>query len=311
MIGKKDATAVGGHLAAVWLAGCALTAVQFQVVLVALFLGRPVVLAAALACTTVLAVALLAALGRAARSVVPLTRRTAGLAVWTAGVHAFGTAGAFTVVVVLHHVGELGYQVLLPAGGTCHALAAAFFLPGARARLTALGAAVVLAAGGAYAAWDAARPPTLDAWLSANRVDHALLRVGDAPPGYVLRVGGASADGFGARYESAADEGGSAALRLRVERAGYDTRRVDARGCPVPFGQEIQCRDDGGGRLLVLYGGDHPTRELRLPHDGLVVTVYLQGSGEAGLPAARHVLSTLRPATRAELAGLVELPMPR
>ncbi|MFD8075085.1 hypothetical protein ACFV3E_20850 [Streptomyces sp. NPDC059718] len=308
MIGKSDATtAVAAHLAAVWCVGCALTAVQFQAVLFALFLGRPAVLAVVLACGAALAAALLAGLGRAARSVVPLTRRAAGLWAWTAGVYASGTAGAFAVAVVLHQVDHLAdWGVLFTAGGTCHALAAAFLLPGARARLTALAAAAVLAVGGAYAAWDAARPPTLDAWLSANGVDRALLRVGDPPPGYTLHVGGASADGFGARYEST----GSPALGIHVERAGHDTRRVDARGCPVPFGQEIHCRDDGGGRLLIVHGGDHPTRELRLPRDGLVHTVSLDGCGEAGLPAARLVLSTLRPATRAELAALVELPMP-
>lgn len=307
MIGKNDATAVMTHLAAVWLAGCALTVVQFEAVLSALFLGRPVVLAVVPACAVASAAVLLAGLGRAARTVVPLTGRTVGLWGWTAGVYAFGTAGAFAVAVVLHQVGDrANWLVLFPAGGTCHALAAAFALPAARARRTAVAAALVLVAGGAYAAWDATRPPTLDAWLSANRVDRALLRVGDAPPGYTLRVGGASADGFGAHYESTHAPG----LDIHVERAGHDiTRRVDARGCPVPFGREIHCGDDGGGRLLIAYGGDHPTRALRLSRDGLVCTVTLSGAGGDGLPAARHVLSTLRPATRAELAALVELPM--
>ncbi|MEU1542718.1 hypothetical protein ABZ461_32380 [Actinacidiphila glaucinigra] len=308
MIGKRRAAAVGAHLAAVWLAGSALTAVQFQAVSVALFLGRPAVLAVVPVCSVALAAALLASLGRAARSVVPLTRRRAGLCGWTAGVYAFGTAGALAVAVALEHVGALAdWGVLSPAGGTCHALAAAFLLPGARARFAALAAAVVLAAGGAYAAWDAARPPTLDEWMSANQVDRALLLVGDPPPGYALHVGRAGADGFGARYES----GDSPELSIRVERAGADTRRVDARGCPVPFGQEIHCRDDGGGRLLIARGGTYPLRELRLPQGGLVCTVTVRGSGETGLPAARHVLATLRPATRAELAALVELPMPR
>lgn len=309
MIRKNDATAVGAHLAAVWTAGCALTAVQLQVLVLVLFLDGPVAVRVAVAAgTAALASAFLATLGRAARTDAPATRRARGLWGWTAVVYLSGTAGALAAAVLLHYVGDgAGWLVLLPVGGTCHALAAGFFLPGARARLATTAAAVVLVAGGGYAAWDATRPPTLDAWLSANGVDRALLRVGDPPAGYTLLVGGASRDGFGAHYESPH----APALGLQVERAGHNTRRVDARGCPVPFGQEIHCRDDGGGRLLIAYGGNHPSRELRLARGGLVCTVTLRGAGEAQLPAARQVLSTLRPAARAELAALVELPMRR
>jgi hypothetical protein len=93
-----------------------------------------------------------------------------------------------------------------------------------------------------------------------------------------------------------------------VERIGHDTRRVDSRGCPVPFGETIRCTDDGDGRQLVTYEDGYERQELRLRRDGLVVTVIVTGS-HADLSAARHILSTLRPAADAELAGLLERPM--
>jgi hypothetical protein len=215
-----------------------------------------------------------------------------------------GTVGALGAVAVNQKINDLENRLLLyPVAGVCYALAAAFFVPGTRARLTTLGAAAVLAAGGGYAAWHAAQPPTLDEWITANGVDRALLRVGDPPPGYTLAGVGASGDGFGADYEKP----GSGGLHLGVERIGHDTRRVDSRGCPVPFGETIRCTDDGDGRQLVTYEDGYERQELRLRRDGLVVTVTVTGS-HADLSAARH-LSTLRPAADAELAGLLERPM--
>ncbi|MFI0787533.1 hypothetical protein ACH4Q6_18285 [Streptomyces lydicus] len=294
------------HLGAVWCVGCALTALQFQAVVLGLFSG-PVALAAVLLVGPPLAVSLFAGLGTSARAFVPLTRRARGLWGWAVTVYASGTAGAFCVIAASPRDHGLGNSLLLyPYGGVCSALAAAFFLPGARTRLTTTGVAVVLAAVSCYAAWSAAQPPTLQEWLSANGVDRALLRVGDPPAGYTLRVGGASEDGFGAGYERP----GAPELRLSVERAGHDARRTDARGCPVPFGETMRCTDDGAGRQLVSYEGDYARQELRLLRAGLVHTVTLRGSG-AGLAAARHILSTLRPATDAELAALVALPMRR
>ncbi|MDT9686331.1 hypothetical protein RND61_30310 [Streptomyces sp. TRM76323] len=292
------------HLAVVWLVGCALTGLQTRAVLVALFVGGRAPLGA-LAVTVPLSVAALAGLGTTARPIVPLTRRARGLWTWAASLHTFGTAGAFGVIVADVTTGGLDSGLLLyPVGGTCYALAAAFFLPGTRVKLGALGVAVALAAGGAYAVRDAAQPPTLDEWIAANRVDRTLLRVGDPPPGYTLRVLGASEDGFGADYERPR----SARLHLGVEHRGHDTRRADARGCPVPFGEAVRCADDGGGRQLLTYEGGR--QELRLRRDDLVYTVTLEGS-RTDLSAARHVLSTLRPATDVELADLLELPVRR
>ncbi|CAL9376019.1 hypothetical protein SUDANB58_00954 [Streptomyces sp. enrichment culture] len=304
-----------GHLGAVWAAGCVLVAVQAQAVLATLFGGDPVAAAGVLAVMVLPAAAALAPLGAAARAVVPLARRPRGRWAWAAGVHALGTTGASGVVMVWFGIGRpAAWPLFLLAGGGCYALAAAMFLPGARVRATALGTAVALAAVGAYAARDAARPPTLDAWLTANDVDRALLRVGDPPAGHTPSVLGASEDGFGVDYvplrPARERDGATALLHLGVARAGHDTRRADARGCPVPYGEPVRCTDDGGGRLLVSYGGDHERRELRLSRDGLVYTVSFPGT-RADLPAARHVLSTLRPATDAELAALVRLPMRR
>lgn len=125
----------------------------------------------------------------------------------------------------------------------------------------------------------------------------ALLRVGEAPTGYVLRGNGASASGFGADYERP----GAAGLHLAVARPDQDTRRTDAHGCPVLSGITVTCTDDGGGRELVTYDGFTEWRELRLRRGGLVHTVSLSDR-PTDLTAARHVLSTLRPATNAELS---------
>ncbi|WP_329400353.1 hypothetical protein OHA45_36350 [Streptomyces lydicus] len=292
------------HLGAVWCVGCALTALQFQAVVLGLLSGTAA-LATVLVVGPPLAVSLFAGLGTSARAFVPLTRRARGLWGWAVTVYAAGTAGPLCIILVSPRDRGLSSSLLLyPCGGVCAALAAAFFLPGARTRLATLGVTVVFAAVGCYVSWSAAQPPTLPEWLSANGVDRALLRVGDPPAGYTLRVGGASEDGFGASYERP----GSPELQLSVEREGHDTRRTDARGCPVPFDERIHCADDGAGRQLVSYEGDYARQELRLRRAGLVHTVTLRGSG-AGLPAARHILSTLRPATDAELAALVGLPM--
>ncbi|MZE77651.1 hypothetical protein [Streptomyces xinghaiensis] len=295
------------HLVAVWLAGCALTGMQVIAVLAALFSGGAAPLAALLAGVVLMAVAVLAALGSAVRTMVPLLRRPRGLWAWTAGVYALGTAGASGAAVVYITVNRLDRGLLLYAvGGACYMVAAALFLPGTRVRLGALGAAAALAAGVAYTTWAAAQPPTLGEWISANGVDRGMLRVGDPPPGYTLRGVGASEDGFSAHYARPRSE----PLHLGVERAGHDTRRVDARDCPVPRGDPIRCTDDGGGRQLRVYEGDYEHWELRLRRDGLVYTVAGDGS-PTDRSAARHILSTLRPATDAELAGLTELPMRR
>ncbi|MEV4232245.1 hypothetical protein AB0J81_35295 [Streptomyces bobili] len=297
-----------GHLTAVWLVGCALTHVQSQAVLIALFTDGSELFGVIVGGGMVVgAVAVLAWLGSAVRTLVPLLRRARGRWAWAAGVYTLGTLGAFGAAVVRFEIDHLENGLLLyPAGGTCYALAAALFLPSFRVRMGALGAATALTVGGMYAAWAAGQPPTLDEWITANGVDRTLLRVGDPPPGYALNVMGASEDGFGADYEGP----DSARVHLHVAPAGHDTRRVDARGCPVPFGDPIRCTDDGGGRQLVTFAGGYEHQELRLRRGTLVYTVTVEGS-RTDLSAARHVLSTLRPATDTELAGLLELPMRR
>ncbi|MCZ2528184.1 hypothetical protein [Streptomyces sp. HB2AG] len=305
MTQRKEAGRAIAHLAAVWLVGCTLTGVQLPTVLVALFTDGAAPFTAALAGVVLLAVAALAGLGTAVRTIVPLMRRAHGLWTWAASVYALGTVGAFGAAVVNFKINHLENGLLLYlTGGTCYALAAALFLPDTRVRLGALGAATALAAGGSYATWAAKQPPTLSEWITANGVDRTLLRVGDPPPDYALHILSASKDGFGADYERPH----SARLHLDVKRVGDDPRRVDTRGCPVPTGEPIHCTDDGGGRQLLTYEGGYEHQELRLHHDGLVYTVTVEGS-HTDLPAARHILSTLRPATDAELTGLLELPM--
>ncbi|AIA00875.1 hypothetical protein [Streptomyces noursei] len=58
------------------------------------------------------------------------------------------------------------------------------------------------------------------------------------------------------------------------------------------------------------YDGFTEWRELRLRRGGLVHTVSLSDR-PTDLTAARHVLSTLRPATNAELSPLCDQPIRR
>lgn len=309
-IGRAQREAAGrvlAHLAAVWLVGCIVTGLQWYAAVIALFIGRATLRVAVVVAVVILAVAVFAGLGTTVRTMVPVMRRRRGLWAWAAGVHVLGTCGVFGAAVVNYAIDRMvGDLWLYVVGGACYALAAALFLPGIRIRIGALAAASALAATGSYAAWAASRPPTVEEWITANRVDRALLRVGGPPPGYTLRVLGASEDGFGAEYERAP----SARLHLGVARTGHDTRRADAHGCPVPVGQPIRCEDDGGGRQSVRYEGDHEHQELRLRRDGLVYTVAMEGI-HTDLSAARHILSTLRPATDAELDSLLERPVRR
>lgn len=307
MAGTKEAGRRAAHLAAVWIVGGVLTAVQLQVVLIALFVDGTIVRGGLLALGAVLGLGALAGVASAARTTVPLARRRRGRWTWTVTVYVSGTAGASVAAVVNFETDRLENALpLYAAGGSCYALAAALFLPGARIKLGSLAAAAVLVAGGAYAYRDAAQPPTLDEHLAANDVDRGLLRVGDPPSGYTLRALGAGPDTFGAEYVRPR----SVRLHLGVERAGHDTRRADARGCPVPFGDRIHCVDDGEGRQLLTYEGGYEHQKLRLRRDGLVCTVTVQGR-HTDLSAARHILSTLRPATDAELTGLLGLPTRR
>ncbi|MFF8788151.1 hypothetical protein [Streptomyces sp. NPDC015125] len=307
MTHRNEAVRLVVHLAAVWLVGCMLTTLQLQAALVALFTDGANPFAAAVAVLILLAVAALARLGSAVRSMVPLMRRARGPWAWAAVVYALGTLGAFGTALVHFKINHLENVLLFSvSGGAWYALAAALLLPGIRVRLGALAAATALAGASAYALWAATQPPTLGEWITANEVDRTALRVGDPPQGYALHVLAASKDGFGADYERPH----AVRLHLGMDRFGQDTRRVDARGCPVPFGEPIHCTDDGGGRQLVTYEGDYARQEMRLRRDGLVYTVTVEGS-PADPSAARHILSTLRPASDAELAGLVELPMRR
>ncbi|KUL36828.1 hypothetical protein ADL22_23265 [Streptomyces sp. NRRL F-4489] len=305
MAEKPEAWRTAVHLAGVGFVGCALSAAQFWIVLTALLTGK--VLVAVVVCTLVAAimVSLLAGFAGMARPFAPLTRRARGRWAWAGGVYAFGTVGVIAAIAAEPGLDGLSRSNLLfPWGGACCALAAGFFLPGARTRWAALGLTVALAAGLGYHAWSAAQPPTLNEWLTANRVDRALLRVGEPPTGYTLRVNGAGGHAFGAEYVRP----GASAIHLSVEQPGRNARRTDARGCPVPFGETIECADDGSGRQLITYKGTYPRQELRLRQAGLIYTLTLEGR-RTDLGAARHILSTLRPATDSELAQLVTLPM--
>ncbi|GAA2667330.1 hypothetical protein [Streptomyces lunalinharesii] len=307
MASRSTAWRLAVHLTGVGFVGYVLTAVQFAVALVALFTGRVPVFVAVSLVVAAGAVGLLAGFAAAAQQFVPLARTTRGRWVWAGGVYAFGAAGTVGAAVLTAGPGGPGPSWLLYLwGGGCYALGAAFFLPGPRIRYGALGVTAALAVGVGYAAWASAQPPTLDAWLTANGVDRALLRLGEPPTGYVLRVNGASESGFGAEYERP----GAAGLHLSVTHPDQDTRRTDAHGCPVLPGVTVTCTDDGGGRQLVAYDGFTAWRELRLRRGGLIHTVSLSDRPD-GLRAARHVLSTLRPATDAELSPLRALPMRR
>jgi hypothetical protein len=310
---RGAATQVIAHLAAVWLAGYLLTQFQLYAAFIILHAGGGgALLTAAVVGVTVILVVILAAaafagLGFAFRASVPLLHRARGVWAWAAGVYVLGTIGAFGAGLVNFTISrwEAG-DWLCPAGGACYALAAASFLPGIRVRLGALGAATVLAAGGSYAAWAAAQPPTLDEWITANGVDRALLKVGGPPPGYTLKVVGASEVGFRVEYERPH----SLPLHLDVERTEHNNPRTDARGCPVSLGVTVRCKDDGAGRRLLTYENGYEHQDLCLRRDGLVYTVTMEGF-HGDLPAARHILSTLRPATDTELGDLVELPTRR
>ncbi|MFD1832120.1 hypothetical protein ACFSJS_21090 [Streptomyces desertarenae] len=302
---------LAAHLAVLALVGTAFAHVQLHAVFLALLFSEGAAVAVVPVAAVAGGTALFTAVGGLFRQFAPITGRASGRWVWGAGVYTLGTAGVLAVLVVDRQGPGLGpgADVLLhPFGGLCHALGAVPFLAGARVRLAALAGAAVLAGGWAYGVWESSRPLSPEEWLAANRVDRALLRVGDPPPGYALDVAHASATAFGAGYT----RGDTRALRLSVERPGTGAGpRVDARGCPVPLGgTAVRCTDDGGGRLLVAYADGHERRELRLLRDGLLHVVALEGP-RSDPAAARHVLSTLRPATGAELAPLAERSAPR
>ncbi|MFF8960233.1 hypothetical protein [Streptomyces sp. NPDC014894] len=302
MTRRSEKAAVFVHLAAVWVVGCALTGVQTLAVMFSLFLDGTSERVALLAAVAAVALVAFASLGNAAHRIVPLARRTHGSWIWAVSVYGPGTAGAAGAAVVNYRINHLDSAFhLYPVGGLCYALVAALVLPGAAIRRGALGTAVALVAGGAYLSWAAAQPPTLDEWIAANGGQRTLLRVGDPPPGYTLRTLGGNEDAFSAEYERPR----APRLHLGVTRSGHADVRADARGCPVPFGETIRCTDDGGGRQLITYAGGYERRQLLLRREGLVFTVTVEGSA-AELSGARRVLSTLRPATDAELAGLLE-----
>ncbi|MEU9111774.1 hypothetical protein AB0D04_08295 [Streptomyces sp. NPDC048483] len=288
--------------------GCVLTAVQLEAVLTALFMEKTALIVTALVAAPSLTVPLLAGYAFSALPIVPFVRRTRGQWGWAAGVYACGTAGTLAAAALSLYAGTFrdNAELLFPCGGICYALAAAFFLPGKRARQATLAATALFVVTSACVTWSIAQPPTLREWLTANGVDRTLLRVGEPPSGYTLEVNGAGEEGFGATYTRP----GAPELHLAVERTGRDTRRADARGCPVPFGETLRCADDGEGRLLITHEGDYPQRELRLRRNGLVHTVTVDGS-RTDLSAARHILTTLRPATDTELAPLTTRPMRR
>jgi hypothetical protein len=299
-------------LAAVWLVGCVLTLFHWYAAFIVFHADGAILLTAAVVggVMVTLAAAGFAGLGFAFRTIMPLLYRVRGRWAWAAGVYVLGTIGAFGAGVVNFRITSNqvepitrweGSDWLYLVGGACYALAAAFFLPGSRVRLGALGATAALAAGGLYATWSAAQPPTLDEWITANGVDGALLQVGGPPPGYTLRVVSASAVDFRARYEGPR----SVRLHLGVERTGHDTPRIDVGGHPV---LPIRVKDDGGGRQLVTYESGYEYQDLRLRRDGLVYTVTMERF-HGDLSAARHILSTIRLATDTELGNLVELPM--
>ncbi|MCF3962101.1 hypothetical protein [Streptomyces fuscigenes] len=306
-----------GFFAAVGLGGAVLSTAQWMAVLVALFSGAGAIVAVSCA-TAGLGVAVLAAVGTTGRAHLPLLNTRAGLWGWAAAVHVGGTAGALGLLVLGRAPGsEPGLPGLFAGAAACSVLTAAAFLPGVRARLTVLAAALALVGTAATAAWAAARPPTTAEWLADHHVDRRLLMLGAPPAGYRRTGIGASDQQFTAVYGS--ERAGGGALRLTVRRISYEDERTAANGCPVPYGRRAVCAGDGGGRQRVRYGQPDASGvavvpdgvvppgavdELRLRRAGFVYVVADGGGGGLDLRAARHLLATLRPATASELAPL-------
>ncbi|WP_329456580.1 hypothetical protein [Streptomyces sp. NBC_01497] len=307
----------------VGLGGAALSAVQYMAVLIALFTGAgPAVGTACL--STALIVTAFARVATGGRADVPYLRSRSGPWVWALTVYTGGAGGTLGLLALTR--GRSADDALTLPGvflgsAACFGLTAAYFLPGVRTRLAVIGATAVFAASTGTGAWAAARPPTTAQWLAGHHVDRALFRLGTAPAGYTVSGLGAGSDAFGATYRHRAADGG--ALRLTVRRISYARERTAANGCPLAVGRRSLCASDGGGRQRVRYaepdasgiaitpdGAVPPgaVDELRLRRSGIVYVVTYDGGGPFDLDAARHVLTTLRPPTAAELSTLVRTP---
>lgn len=290
------ALATASHLFMVWALGTGIFLVLGQLLLLALWgglSGRWLLVLAAAALVSCLP---LASLGRAARGVVPLARTRRGLLAWTSGVFALGTAGTASLVALVWH-GPNGAPALSTAfyalGGLPYALAAALFHPRRAVRATALTVATAVFGLTAYAGHEAARPPTDQEWLAEARTPAALLRVGDPPPGYTLRTGGATDTSYSATYLRAGHDDISLYVSLPGTGSGL-AHLGNGQDCGTYPPETVTCTRDGAGRLFL----SAPTtglHELHLHRADLTLTVLFHTP--ADLPKARHILTTTHPIT--------------
>ncbi|MBZ4016449.1 hypothetical protein, partial [Streptomyces purpurogeneiscleroticus] len=124
-----------------------------------------------------------------------------------------------------------------------------------------------------------------------------LTLIGDRPPGYdgpALVLSNTTA--FVTRYAKPTGE----AIVLRINHAPKDGSHPYDAACDPSLSPSVTCADDGAGRTLVTDRRAR-TRELYVRH-GAVDAVASLGTG-ASLPAARHLLTTLRPPTDHERAA--------
>ncbi|MFI8996301.1 hypothetical protein [Streptomyces sp. NPDC053542] len=276
----------------------------FTVLMAAWDSGVGVLGAAALAVEALLGTAALAVVGRRGRRLVPWASGSLrGHLLWSTAVFLLGTAGAaafgYLLMTPYGMAGTTTWQLLLLTGPP-YAIAAALLVPRLTLRIGALAAAAVVGLAAALLAYAdtaateaAIAHPTPPPPLPLTR----LTLVGDRPPGYdgpSLVLSNRTA--FVTRYAEPTGE----AIVLRINHAPKDGSRPYDAACDPSLSPSVTCADDGGGRTLVT-DRKARTRELYVRH-GAVDAVASLDTG-ASLPAARRLLTTLRPPTARERAA--------
>ncbi|MFF2625437.1 hypothetical protein ACFVUN_06660 [Kitasatospora griseola] len=239
-------------------------------------------------------VSLLAAVGKQARTVVPLCGSAPQRLRWAAWVFGLGTVGVLAGFAAYSKgvdLGSAGARVALT--GVPYAVAAAVFVPGWWVRPAALAALAAGVAYGGFVGPEQAQQRRHEAEVARYRERSELLYLGTAPPGLLVARVETGPAHLGVDYRPVRD--GSGWVHLTVRRPVTPALR-----CPEPAETGVTCTVDASGEMLrvhALPGGGHDVTLVRR-HRGVEVEVTGQSLDEAKL---RRLLDTLHPLSDPEL----------